>query len=85
MGGELLSLGQHYDHGLVSCVWVCRAFSQRKRDKQIEYAPLMAKDGGELRERFDVCVKQHLTVTHCDMVVASATYFDLSRLYADGF
>ena len=44
-------------------MWVCRAFSQRKRDKQIDYAPLMAKDGGKLREHFDARVKQHLTAT----------------------
>ena len=58
--------GRGYDHGLVSCVWVCRAFSPHKRDKQIDYAPLMAKDGDELRQRFDARVKQHLTATHCD-------------------
>ena len=33
----------------------------------------MAKDGGELRKRFDACVKQHLTATHCDTAVASAS------------
>ena len=71
--------GRRYDHGLVSCVWVCRAFSQRKRDKQIDYAPLMAKDGGKLREHFDACVKQHLTATHCDTAVASASLERLTK------
>ena len=71
--------GRRYDHGLVSCVWVCRAFSQRKRDKQIDYAPLMAKDGGTLREHFDARVKQHLTATHCDMAVASASLERLTK------
>ena len=57
----------------VSCVWVCCAFSLRKCDKQIDYAPIMAKYGGELRESFDVRAKQHLTATHCDTAVASAS------------
>ena len=57
---------RRYDNGLVSCVWLCHAFSQRKCDKQIDYAPLMAKDGGELRERCDARGEQHLTATHCD-------------------
>ena len=65
--------GWRYDHGLVGCVWVCRAFSHRKRDEQIDYAPLMDKDGGELRERFDARVKQHLTTTHCDTALVSAS------------
>ena len=52
---------------------MCRALSQRKCDKQTDYAPLVAKDGGELRELFDARVKQHLTATHCDTTVASAS------------
>ena len=70
---------RRYDHGLVSCVWVCRAFSPHKRDKQIDYAPLMAKDGNELRQRFDARVKQHLTATHCDTAVASASLERLTK------
>ena len=55
------------------------AYDQRKRDKQIDYAPPIAKDGGELRECFDARVKQHLTATHCDMVVASASLERLTK------
>ena len=74
--------GRRYDHVLVSCLWVCRAFSQRKRDKQIDYAPLMAKDGAKLREHFDACVKQHLMMTHCDTTVASASLERLTNCVA---
>ena len=71
--------GRRYDHDLVSCVWVCRAFSPRKRDKQIDYTRLMAKDGDELRERFDARVKQHLMATYCDTAVASASLERLTK------
>ena len=71
--------GRRYDDGLVSCVWVCRTFSQRKRDTHIDYAPFMAKDGGELRERFDARVKQHMTATLCDTAVASASLERLTK------
>ena len=71
--------GRRYDHGLVSCVWVCRAFSQRKCDKQIDYAPFMAKDDGKLREHVDARVKHHLTPTHCDTTVASASLKRLTK------
>ena len=74
MGG-----GGRYDHGLVSCVWVYRAFSQRKRDKHIESSPLMTKDGDKLRKRFDVRVKQHLTATPCDTAVALASLDRLTK------
>ena len=53
--------------------------SQRKRDKQIDYAQLMAKDGGKLREHFDARVKQHLTATQCDTAVASASLERLTK------
>ena len=39
----------------------------------------MAKDSGELRERFDARVKQHLTMTHCDTAVASASLERLTK------
>ena len=55
--------GLRYDHGLISCVCVCRAFSPHKRDKQIDYALLMAKDGDELRQWFDARIKQRHTAT----------------------
>ena len=45
----------------------------------VDYAPFMAKDGDELRQRFDARVKQHLTATHCDTAVASASLERLTK------
>ncbi len=56
-----------------------RAFSPSKRDKQIDYTPLMDKYGDELRERFDARVKQHLTAKHCDTAVSSASLERLTK------
>ena len=39
----------------------------------------MAKDGGELRERFDARVKQHLAATYCEKAVISARLERLTK------
>ena len=44
-----------------------------------DYAPLMAKGGGELRKRFDASVKQHLTAILFDTTVASASLEQLTK------
>ena len=71
--------GRHYDHGLVSCVWICRVHSQSKHGRQIDYSSLMVKDETDLRKRFDTQVRLRLAATHCDEDEAAACLERLTK------
>ena len=74
-------LGRHYDHGMVTCDWQCRATSQRQQERQIDYSTL-EKD--ELtQDRFNASVAQHLEDSPCDLDNAATSLTRLTKCVTD--
>ena len=69
--------GRHYDHGMVTCDWQCRATSQRKQERQIDYSALERDE--LMQDRFNASVTQHLDDSPCDLDNAADSLIRLTK------
>ena len=73
--------GRHYDHGMVTCDWQCRATSQRKQERQIDYSALERDE--LMHDRFNASVTQHLDDSPCDLDNAADSLIRLTKCVSD--
>ena len=73
--------GRHYDHGMVTCYWQCRATSQRKQERQIDYSALERDE--LMQDRFNASVTQHLDDSPCDLDNAADSLKRLTKCVSD--